>query len=46
MNAALIAEFHDFVLFLKAILMVGAFTGLGVVPFILLGYELQTKRRA
>jgi hypothetical protein len=42
---SLLAEVHDIFLFFKCIVEVGFFTGLGVVPLILLGYELQTKRR-
>jgi hypothetical protein len=32
-------------MFFESILLVGCYTGLIVVPVILIGYELQTKRR-
>lgn len=42
---SLLAEVHNVFLFLKCIVEVAFFTGLAVVPLVLLGYELQTKRR-
>jgi hypothetical protein len=42
---SLLAEVHNVFLFLKCIVEVGFFTGLVLVPLVLLGYELQNKRR-
>lgn len=46
MSASILAEVHNLYLFFEAIVLAGVFTGLALVPFILLGYELATKRRA
>lgn len=42
---SLLAEVHNLFLFFECIVEVGFFTGLAVVPLIVIGYELQTKRR-
>jgi hypothetical protein len=42
---SLLAEVQNIFLFLKCIVEVACFTGLALVPLIVLGYELQTKRR-
>jgi hypothetical protein len=41
----LLAEIHNIFLFVKCIVEVAFFTGLALVPLIVIGYELQTKRR-
>lgn len=46
MISSLAAEVHNVFLFFETIVLAGVFTGLALVPFILLGYELATKRRA
>jgi hypothetical protein len=41
----ILAEIHNVFLFFKCIVEVACFTGLALVSLIVLGYELQTKRR-
>lgn len=43
---SLVAEIHNIAMFFETILAVATFTGLGVGVLIVVGYELQTKRRA
>jgi hypothetical protein len=42
---SLLAEIHNLFLFFECIVEVGFYTGLGLIPLIVIGYELQTKRR-
>jgi len=41
---SLLAEIHNIFLFFECILEVACFTGLILVPVVVIGYELQTKR--
>ena len=42
---SILAEIHNLLLFFEAILEVACYTGLIVVPFVVIGYEIATKRR-
>ena len=42
---SILTELHNIGLFFEAILIVACVTGLILVPFVVLGYELTTKRR-
>ncbi len=43
---SLLAEIHNIGMFLQTLLTVGVYTGLILVPVVLIGYEMQGKRRA